>query len=453
MDSDPEEPECGTCLTDLRLTSGNIMQCPSGHMQCSECFVRLGGSGGACPACFQRLGAIRNLYVEKMRDAHKARQQAAITVQTLSLQEQVLQLARLQQNHWAAGDSRETGVSSLSQGGDAQYDLAGAQREKEETSPKTSPSERRAEARVEQKARAGTIADAEVVQRRVANVHKKEAEAVVGPSTNPSAADADKRVCVDMGHGKGRVDYVADLKNLEHVPLAGGFQKGELVRALIAHAPMNVKVGDEGTVVGPSNNPSAADADKRVCVDMGPGKGRVNYLASSNTEQRQEAHNDDRRRQEQEDRRRHAGAVEEQSARTAAAATAEHYRVANVQRKKAQEQEGARRRKERRQRKEAEASEKQRQGDASWRQQQVERRQEQRPSRSSSMAPTAGALGSKPNAKTSGLLFPAGVTLLVLTFLPFVYIIPYYINMILQVPAGPAARPTHTHTMHPTARA
>jgi hypothetical protein len=350
MDSDPEEPECGTCLTDLRLTSGNIMQCPSGHMQCSECFVRLGGSGGACPACFQRLGAIRNLYVEKMRDAHKARQQAAITVQTLSLQEQVLQLARLQQNHWAAGDSRETGVSSLSQGGDAQYDLAGAQREKEETSPKTSPSERRAEARVEQKARARTIADAEVVQRRVANVHKKEAEA--------------------------------------------------------------------------------------------------------NTEQRQEAHNDDRRRQEQEDRRRHAGAVEEQSARTAAAATAEHYRVANVQRKKAQEQEGARRRQtrqERRQRKEAEASEKQRQGDASWRQQQVERRQEQRPSRSSSMAPTAGAMGSKPNAKTSGLLFPAGVTLLVLTFLPFVYIIPYYINMILQVPAGPAARPTHTHTMHPTA--
>ena len=67
------------------------------------------------------------------------------------------------------------------------------------------------------------------------------------------------------------------------------------------------------------------------------------------------------------------------------------------------------------------------------------------------MAPTAEAMGSKPNAKTSGLLFPAGVTLLVLTFLPFVYIIPYYINMILQVPAGPAARPTHTHTMHPTA--
>jgi hypothetical protein len=43
----------------------------------------------------------------------------------------------------------------------------------------------------------------------------------------------------------------------------------------------NVKVGDEGTVVGPNNNPSAADADQRVCVDMGPGKGRVNYVTSS----------------------------------------------------------------------------------------------------------------------------------------------------------------------------
>ena len=67
------------------------MQCPSGHMQCSECFVRLGGSRGACPACFQRLGAISNLYVEKVRDTHKAKQAAAIP--TLSLQEQVLQLA------------------------------------------------------------------------------------------------------------------------------------------------------------------------------------------------------------------------------------------------------------------------------------------------------------------------------------------------------------------------
>jgi hypothetical protein len=41
--------------------------------------------------------------------------------------------------------------------------------------------------------------------------------------------------------------------DVEHVPLAGGFQKGDRVRGLVAHAPMNVKVGDEGTVVGPSS--------------------------------------------------------------------------------------------------------------------------------------------------------------------------------------------------------
>ena len=49
------------------------------------------------------------------------------------------------------------------------------------------------------------------------------------------------------------------------------------------------------------------------------------------------------------------------------------------------------------------------------------------------MSAAAQALGSKPSAQTSALLLPAGLCLLVLTFLPFVYIIPYYINMILQV--------------------
>ena len=49
------------------------------------------------------------------------------------------------------------------------------------------------------------------------------------------------------------------------------------------------------------------------------------------------------------------------------------------------------------------------------------------------MSAPAPALGSKPDAETSKLLLPAGLLLLVLTFLPFVYIIPFYINMILQV--------------------
>jgi hypothetical protein len=48
------------------------------------------------------------------------------------------------------------------------------------------------------------------------------------------------------------------------------------------------------------------------------------------------------------------------------------------------------------------------------------------------MSGASSALGSKPDAQTSMLLLPAGVILLGLTFLPFVYIIPYYVNMILQ---------------------
>ena len=56
------------------------------------------------------------------------------------------------------------------------------------------------------------------------------------------------------------------------------------------------------------------------------------------------------------------------------------------------------------------------------------------------MSAPAPALGSKPDAETSKLLLPAGLLLLVLTFLPFVYIIPYYINMILQVRPRRAAR-------------
>jgi hypothetical protein len=111
------------------------------------------------------------------------------------------------------------------------------------------------------------------------NVKVGDEGTVVGPSNDPSAGDADEHVCVDLGHGKGRVNFVGSPLNLEHVPLAGGFQKGDRVRSLIDHAPNNVKVGDEGTVVGPSNDPSAADADEHVCVDWGSGKGRVNFVA------------------------------------------------------------------------------------------------------------------------------------------------------------------------------
>lgn len=41
------------------------------------------------------------------------------------------------------------------------------------------------------------------------------------------------------------------------------------------------------------------------------------------------------------------------------------------------------------------------------------------------------------NAANQPLVAPAGIFLLVLTFLPFVYTLPYYVNMILQVRQPP----------------
>ena len=105
---------------------------------------------------------------------------------------------------------------------------------------------------------------------------------VQGPS-DPSTADAHKRVRVDMGEGKGSINFLGAAQ-LEGAPLAGGWQKGDRVRVLVGHAPQNVKVGDEGTVQGPCNDPSVADAHKRVCVDMGEGKGRVNLLGAAQLE-------------------------------------------------------------------------------------------------------------------------------------------------------------------------
>ena len=70
--------------------------------------------------------------------------------------------------------------------------------------------------------------------------------------------------------------------------LAGGWREGDRVRALVAFAPYNVSVGDEGTVQGPSIDPRIADAHERVCVDMGEGKGRVNFKGATQLEGAQE---------------------------------------------------------------------------------------------------------------------------------------------------------------------
>jgi len=105
---------------------------------------------------------------------------------------------------------------------------------------------------------------------------------VRGPSTNPSAADASDRVCVNFGKEKGNINMLA-TSQIKGVKLAGNYVKGDAVISKIKHR--EVDVGDKGIVVGPSSNPKAADADKRVCVDFGNAKGTLNMLASSQIEQ------------------------------------------------------------------------------------------------------------------------------------------------------------------------
>ena len=63
-------------------------------------------------------------------------------------------------------------------------------------------------------------------------------------------------------------------------PLAGGFCRGDRVRCLIDKTDKGVAVGDQGTVVGPAKS-SSSDRKSRVCVDFGPGKGKLNMLATS----------------------------------------------------------------------------------------------------------------------------------------------------------------------------
>ena len=99
---------------------------------------------------------------------------------------------------------------------------------------------------------------------------------VIGPCDNSDLADKAKRVCVDFGPVKGRVNILAQIQIEHEERLAGGYQKHDRVRSLIVHD--KIKQGDIGTVIGPCSN-DVADKAKRVCVDFGPVKGRVNILA------------------------------------------------------------------------------------------------------------------------------------------------------------------------------
>ena len=60
-----------------------------------------------------------------------------------------------------------------------------------------------------------------------------------------------------------------------------GWSVGDACVSLIDHGSINLKVGDEGKVLGPCNNASLADASERVSVDFGSGKGKLNMLAKT----------------------------------------------------------------------------------------------------------------------------------------------------------------------------
>lgn len=104
---------------------------------------------------------------------------------------------------------------------------------------------------------------------------------VKGPSSNPRAPDASSRVCVYFGREKGHINMLARMQ-IKGVKLAGSWVKGDVVVSKIKHK--EVEIGDTGTVVGPTSNPKAADANNRVCVDFGPSKGSLNMLALSQIE-------------------------------------------------------------------------------------------------------------------------------------------------------------------------
>ena len=108
------------------------------------------------------------------------------------------------------------------------------------------------------------------------NVRTGDEGIVVGPCLFTDVPDAADRVNVDMGAGKGEVNFHTH-NHIEHVPLLGGYKKGDRVRALVSHASRNIKAGDEGTVLGPSVNSKCDDASDRLCVDWGPDKGWVNF--------------------------------------------------------------------------------------------------------------------------------------------------------------------------------
>jgi hypothetical protein len=104
-----------------------------------------------------------------------------------------------------------------------------------------------------------------------------DAGTVIGPATS-EVADKEQRVLVEFDDGKGQVNYHASSQ-ISLVALAGGYRRGDRVTACVAHD--KVAIGDAGTVIGPATSGVGADQAQRVLVELDGGKGRANYLASS----------------------------------------------------------------------------------------------------------------------------------------------------------------------------
>ena len=115
------------------------------------------------------------------------------------------------------------------------------------------------------------------------NVVKGDVGIVIGPAPL-TIDDHAQRVCVDFGSGKGYINNVLVETQIGHVPLAGGFQRGDRVISLLDYAGVHVVKGDMGTVVGPCSDHDLVDKAKRVCIEFEAGKGRVDMLAASNIE-------------------------------------------------------------------------------------------------------------------------------------------------------------------------
>jgi hypothetical protein len=122
ISSDEEGRECGTCLTDLMLSHGNIHQCPEGHLQCAECFGRLGGAEAQCPACGTPMLNIRNRYMEKQRALRRSPQATdrhSGSSLSGSLQEQLMQTVQEHDAQAVTQQSRSEQTGSLR--GEAAY--------------------------------------------------------------------------------------------------------------------------------------------------------------------------------------------------------------------------------------------------------------------------------------------------------------------------------------------